>query len=207
MSRATSPNTPATHSRGRTAPAQRRWPWRLMAALLVVGLISALVAAFVLRPERAPNVSAPETIEGVVSTAAQAQDHLAAPVAYEQIPPTGGVHSPSWQNCGIYNQPIFDELAVHSLEHGAVWLAYQNDLPEEQVEQLRRVARGRPYVLLAPHERITSPVVASAWGLQLAVDDPTDLRIAQFVAKYQQGPQTPEPGGACTGGNGRPDER
>lgn len=178
-----------------------------MAALLVVGLISALVAAFVLRPERAPNVSAPETIEGVVSTAAQAQDHLAAPVAYEQIPPTGGVHSPSWQNCGIYNQPIFDELAVHSLEHGAVWLAYQNDLPEEQVEQLRRVARGRPYVLLAPHERITSPVVASAWGLQLAVDDPTDLRIAQFVAKYQQGPQTPEPGGACTGGNGRPDER
>lgn len=170
-------------------------------------MVGSLLAAVLLRPGRAPDVAIPEIIEGVVATEGQSQEHLAAAVAYERIPPTGGTHNPNWQNCGIYSQPINDELAVHSLEHGAVWLAYRPDLPADQVEQLRRVARGRPFVLLAPHERITSPVVASAWGLQLAVDDPTDVRIAQFVAKYQQGPQTPEPGAACTGGNGIPDVR
>ncbi|NEE58476.1 DUF3105 domain-containing protein, partial [Streptomyces sp. SID8455] len=28
----------------------------------------------------------------------------------------------------------------------------------------------------------------------------TDDRVAQFMTKYIQGPQTPEPGAACTGG-------
>lgn len=207
MPKSTSPTSPAPHSRGRAAPGQPRRPWKLIATLVAIGLSAAAAAAFVLRPPRAPDVAVPEVIEGVVSIEAQAQDHLAAPVAYEQLPPTGGVHSPAWQNCGIYNEPIFDELAVHSLEHGAVWLAYQPGLPEDQVEQLRKLARGRPYILLAPHERITAPVVASAWGIQLAVDSADDVRLAQFVAKYQQGPQTPELGAACVGGNGVPDER
>ncbi|HMQ29092.1 MAG TPA: DUF3105 domain-containing protein [Chloroflexaceae bacterium] len=207
MSGATSQQPSSRRRRGRAAPAESRRPWRIIAAMAAVGVLGAVLATLVLRPARAPDVAVPEVIDGVVTLPSLAPEHLAAPVAYEQIPPAGGTHSPAWQNCGMYSKPVIDELAVHSLEHGAVWLAYRPDLAADQVEQLRRLARGRPYVLLAPHERITSPVVATAWGLQLAVDDPADVRLAQFVAKYQQGPQTPEPGATCTGGNGVPDVR
>ncbi|WP_194915354.1 DUF3105 domain-containing protein, partial [Catenulispora rubra] len=48
------------------------------------------------------------------------------------------------------------------------------------------------------------PITVTAWGKQLNVDSATDARIAKFISKYMQGPQTPEPGAACTGGTGTP---
>ncbi|MGD9430703.1 DUF3105 domain-containing protein [Arthrobacter russicus] len=30
-----------------------------------------------------------------------------------------------WTNCGIYTAPVEPTRAVHSLEHGAVWLTYR----------------------------------------------------------------------------------
>jgi hypothetical protein len=47
-------------------------------------------------------------------------------------------------------------------------------------------------------------VVLTAWGLQLEVNSVTDRRIADFVSRYQRGPQTPERGGSCAGGVGEP---
>jgi hypothetical protein len=38
-------------------------------------------------------------------------------------------------------------------------------------------------------------------GRHTAVDDPD---LERFVRAYKQGPQTPEPGAACTGGLGDP---
>ncbi len=55
--------------------------------------------------------------------------HLEEPVTYTENPPVGGVHNPVWQNCGYYAAPIPNETAVHSLEHGAIWITYQPDLP------------------------------------------------------------------------------
>lgn len=87
MPRTTLPHPTTTHRRSRTTPQQARRPWKVIIALVTVSLLGAIVAAFALRPPRSPDVAVPEVIEGVVSTEAQAQDHLAAPVAYEQIPP------------------------------------------------------------------------------------------------------------------------
>ncbi len=42
--------------------------------------------------------------------------------------------------------------------------------------------------------------MASAWGVQLALGSTEDPRLPAFVARYSQGPQTPEPGAPCTGG-------
>jgi hypothetical protein len=47
-------------------------------------------------------------------------------------------------------------------------------------------------------------VVASAWGKQLRLEGADDPDLEQFVRAYQRGPQTPEPGAACTGGVGEP---
>ncbi len=133
--------------------------------------------------------------------------HVAGDVTYPQTPGVGGEHRAVWQNCGIYNDPVAEELAVHAMEHGAVWITYRPDLPADQVEQLKGLVRGKSYTLLSPFPDQPTAVAASAWGLQLTADTADDGRLGQFVAKYRQGAQTPEPGAACVGGTGTPDER
>lgn len=132
--------------------------------------------------------------------------------ALESIQPGAGLvlvapHDPLpllTQNCGFYSSSVQDEYAVHSLEHGAVWITYAADLPENQVELLQRLAHSGTHVLVSPYADLPSAVVASAWGLQLRLESAADQRLEQFVAKYAQGPQTPEPGAPCSGGAGNP---
>jgi hypothetical protein len=90
------------------------------------------------------------------------------------------------------------------LEHGAVWIAYQPDLPAAAIERLRSLARGHTHVLVAPYLNLPSPIVATAWELQLPLDDVADARLPLFISRYEKGPQTPEPGAVCTGGAGTP---
>ena len=134
--------------------------------------------------------------------------HLPGDIDYPLLPPPGGPHAPIWQNCGVYDQPVRTEFAVHSLEHGAMWLTYRPDLPAGEVQALRDLARGQLFVLLSPwasYPPLSAPVVATAWGLQLRVDNATDPRVAEFVRRFANGPQNPEPGAPChRGGTGTP---
>ncbi len=122
------------------------------------------------------------------------------------IPPAFGAHFSAWQSCGIYDQPVQLGNALHSMEHGAVWLTYLPDLSSEQVDALRDIVRGNAFVLMSPYEGQTSPVVLTAWTVQLVIDELPDERIAQFVQSYANGPQNPEPGAPCSGGVGTPIE-
>jgi hypothetical protein len=171
--------------------------------LWIAGIGAAIVAttalAFVLMaPPAVP------TLDGVVKYDNLSRNHSEAPQTYSQTPPVGGVHSSVWQNCGIYDQPVRNESAVHSLEHGAVWITYQPDLPAAAIDQIRSLARGHSHVLVTPYPNLPKPVVASAWGLQLPLDDASDQRLSLFISRYESGPQTPEPGAVCTGGTGTP---
>ncbi|HSG16967.1 MAG TPA: DUF3105 domain-containing protein [Anaerolineae bacterium] len=144
-------------------------------------------------------------VEGAEDKGPQLRDHdEGVIIENSSLPPVGGVHSPRWQNCGIYDQPVEAKNAVHSMEHGAVWIAYRPDLPSGDVESLREQVRGQSYLLLSPYPGLASDVVLNAWGVQLQVDSVEDERIAQFVDQYRLGPQTPEFGAPCDGGVGRP---
>ncbi|HET8716146.1 MAG TPA: DUF3105 domain-containing protein [Nocardioidaceae bacterium] len=173
-------------------------------SVLVAGvLIGATAVVLVGEQRRTGEVAeaASGEIEGVATFSDLSASHVQQPVQYEQTPPVGGDHAGAWANCGTYTEPIANELGVHSLEHGAVWITYSSDLPAEQVQQLADLAEGNAYVLLSPYEGLPEqPVVASAWGTQLALETADDPRLEQFVVKYQQGKQTPEPGAPCTGG-------
>ena len=76
--------------------------------------------------------------------------------------------------------------------------------PAEQVAALTALVQGNDYALLSPVQDLPSPVVASAWGLQLPLEDADDPRLGRFLTKYAQGEQTPEPGAPCIGGTGTP---
>lgn len=144
----------------------------------------------------------PETIDvaGVEVFEDIEPGHVQGVVDYEMTPPAGGPHNQAWLNCGIYEQPVVNENAVHSLEHGAVWVTYDPEvLSTGDVETLRD-AMPSTYMLLSPFEGLDSPVVASAWGAQVALDGVDDERLQQFITKYRQSPNVPEPGALCTQG-------
>jgi hypothetical protein len=121
-------------------------------------------------------------------------------------PPVGGRHDATWQNANgdVYTRPLREENAVHSLEHGAVWVTYSDDLPQAEVEKLRAKVAGVPYRMMSPLRGQDSPVELTAWGHQLAVESAADPRVDAFFDAYVQGPQAPEQGAPVTGGKAAP---
>ncbi|WJZ68521.1 MULTISPECIES: DUF3105 domain-containing protein [Kocuria] len=167
--------------------------------MTAVAAVAALVAVAVIND---PPPQAREDIEiaGLQTFGDLGNSHVEAAVDYEQAPPVGGDHASAWLNCGVYTEPVPEENAVHALEHGAVWAAYDpSALSEDQVEALRQAVPDT-YVVLSPYEDLGAPIMVSAWGAQVAVDSPEDERLEQFVTKYWQSPEAPEPGASCTGG-------
>jgi len=172
------------------------------AVIVVVAILVSLVGLVVYAIYEATRP--PRPIEGAEQFFNLERGHVEEAVTYEQTPPVGGVHNPAWQNCGVYTEPIPSENAVHSLEHGAVWITYQPDLPAAELQKLQSLTRQSGYRLLSPYPGLPSPVVLSAWGYQLKLERTDDSRLGQFIEKYELNPNGPEPGAACTGGVGQP---
>jgi len=168
----------------------------IAAVILGIGALGFLLYLNIQEPQALDDL---RTFAGLPRTHDETVDY-----SEEELPPVGGTHSGTWQNGGIYDEPVAAKNAVHSMEHGAVWIAYHPDLPAGDVEDLQDAARGESFVLLAPYPDLNSPVVLTAWGIQLAVDSADDGRIADFIERYQQGPQTPEFGAPCADGMGSP---
>ena len=129
-----------------------------------------------------------------------AGQHLAGSILYAENPPIGGQHNVVWQDCGIYDAPIHNEHAVHSMEHGAIWITYRPDLAADQVQRLRALAAD-DYLLLSPYPGLPYPIVASAWNHQLRFERADDPGLPAFIARYKNNPETtPEFGAPCAGG-------
>lgn len=130
------------------------------------------------------------------------RNHVEKQVDYPMSPPVGGDHNQVWMNCDgdVYDKVIPEVNAVHSLEHGSVWVTYTKDAPQADVKALAERVGKTPYSLMSPYEDQKGTLMLSAWGKQVTVDSAKDPRVGQFFSKYVQGPQTPEPGAACTGG-------
>ncbi|WP_404380086.1 DUF3105 domain-containing protein [Knoellia locipacati] len=139
------------------------------------------------------------SLEAVKDYKYEAGAHVQTPVTYKESPPVGGEHNPVWLNCGVYDVPVPTENAVHSLEHGAVWITYQPDLAAAEVDKLKDVTPST-YAVLSPFEGLPAPVVVSSWGHQLQLTGADDPRLEEFIQEYRQGPGTPEPGALCTNG-------
>ncbi|OLT26090.1 hypothetical protein BJF83_04300 [Nocardiopsis sp. CNR-923] len=145
-------------------------------------------------------------LSAVVEYSGLSADHVDTTVTvdYEMFPPAGGEHYIYWQNCGVYAAPIRNETAVHSLEHGAVWVTYDPAAVDSGgAATLESHYSTGDYLLVSPvEEGMPAPVVASAWGAQLLLEGPEDPRLAAFIREYEQSPEAPEPGASCSGAHG-----
>lgn len=153
--------------------------------------------------DAAPSQPAPEGIDGVVSIRAPGdREHLDGDLDYPTSPPIGGDHNEVWANCRFYDETVPDENAVHSLEHGAVWVAYGSDAPAEELDQIRSRADAETHLIASPYEGLPTTYVLSAWERRLELDSLGDPRFEQFLATYLRGPTTPEPEEGCSGAAG-----
>ncbi len=175
------------------AYARERRQWLLtrigvgvVAALLVAG-VGYVVFASVQR-NQVPEGTREYTVD---------EGHTPQTVAYDPTPPAGGQHDAVPQTCGSYSSPIRSENAVHSLEHGAVWITYQPDMPQEQIDRLRSLAENEAKVLVSPFDDLPAPVVASSWGRQLLLESAEDGRLGQFIQSFRN--DAPEPRASCIG--------
>jgi Protein of unknown function (DUF3105) len=125
------------------------------------------------------------------------------PIEYERHPPTNGDHDPLWQNCGFYEESIEDRHAVHSLDHGVVWITYRPDLPEQQIESLRPYGKEN-YVIASPYPGQDAPVIATSWRVQLELNGAEDPRLRRFVNQFRISELAPLSGNRCTLGMGKP---
>lgn len=184
--------------------------WGSIAMFAVVGVIAAAIIGFaafaVLSEDDRGWEEQAADIEGIVNYREQrpemlTADHVSGPLSYEVTPPVGGQHNGTWQDCQgvVYDGQIPSEHAVHSLEHGAVWITYQPDLPADQVEQLAEKVRGNDFLFMSQFEGLDAPISLQAWGYQLKVQDAGDDRVDQFIRTLRFN-ATQEPNAGCGGG-------
>lgn len=122
-------------------------------------------------------------------------------VAYNRYPPVGGPHDGTWANCNgiVYSTAVRNENMVHTLEHGAVWIAYNPDtIAPGDLDILKSLVDGQPYTSLTPYPGLDKPISLQAWAHQLKVDSASDERVKQFIAALRQNRWVyPETGATC----------
>jgi hypothetical protein len=171
--------------------ARRQALIRRAVGILLIALVAAVAYS---------QYTARQLLRDVKTASYPAGLHMAGSIVYAENPPVGGQHNVVWQNCGIYDAPIHSEHAVHSMEHGAVWITYQPSLPPDQVQKLKELAAD-DFMLLSPYPGLPRPIVASAWNRQLAFDRADEAALPAFIARFKNNPETtPEFGAACGGG-------
>ena len=167
-----------------------------LAKIIVVLVVLAVVGgiAFLLTRPTAPEVQIGEKVEE------QGRNHITqgAPskFSYNTNPPTSGPHWPQQATCKIYEEEIADEAALHSLEHGAVWISYKDKSDKDLVNKLTEIVKGNPgKVLLSPRSKNDSKIAVAAWTRILKQDSLDENQIKDFIKNYRN--QSPEPLAQC----------
>ncbi len=137
----------------------------------------------------------------------EAAQHLddCTPVTYETNPPSGGNHWGKWAAFKKYTQVVPREMYVHSMEHGAVVLAYrcEGECPEvvAALEKVFDEATGDPLcvtqgsgpktrLIITEDPELDTPIAASAWGATYTATCIDTASLAAFVAQmHAKGPE------------------
>lgn len=167
----------------------------LVALLLVTAVVTVPIAVDRWRDLRTPTLDAVRVYED--PRADHVEDDQS--VEYGTVPPPGGPHADVWLACGVYDEPVRDENAVHALEHGTVWITY--DPAELSSGDVSALADQLPDEgILSPYPGQEAPVVVTVWARQLDLRSADDERLALFVEAYGDGHTSPEPMASCEGG-------
>jgi len=194
---------------GRTRPAANvvapQRPWGLIAAALAVVVFAAAVIGYAVIQVNKANegkAQSADDIDGLQTfDYGKGQGHVTTEVAYAESPPVGGEHDGVWADCTgtVYDLDIRNENAVHSMEHGGVWITYDPAIvSQDDITTLSGLVEGISGRMLSPRPGLGVAVSVQSWDNQLTVDSATDPRVAQFADFFTFNPDsTPELGATC----------
>lgn len=114
-------------------------------------------------------------------------------VAYNSNPPTSGDHWPQPAEWGFYDydEPIQDEILVHNLEHGGIWISY-SDFDKETDSKLKVIAEKYPQaVIVTPRPQNDAKIALASWGRLLKLDKFDEELIISFIKNNVN--KAPEP--------------
>jgi hypothetical protein len=96
---------------------------------------------------------------------------------YPRRPATSGRHLGSIVATGVYDNVVDERVLVHNLEHGYVNIFYDEDAPEDQVNQLKAFAQEQ--IDSRRHEKL----IVSVWKAELE-DDANFAMVAWGVRQH-----------------------
>ncbi len=168
-----------------TARANRRRLNRLLITAGVIVVVAGAVAWGV-RAATRPKPGVPYPIQGATHI------NIGEPhPAYNSSPPTSGWHLPAPAGWGYYAMVLPDELVVHNLEHGGIWISYRDASDAQltaKLEALTRRFRSKVIVTLRPNN--DSPIAVAAWGRLLKLDRYDEQQIVAFINVFRdRGPE------------------
>ena len=172
-----------------------------LGGVVIVGL--AVILGLFLSPAILPPRSADRSGDGPGTPVAdQGRRHLASgavalPGYYNSIPPTSGDHAPTWERCGVFTDPIPNEIQVHNLEHGFVIVQY-NTQDQAVIDRLEEVVDNLPgnldHLILAPYPAMEQTIALTAWGVVQYLDTVDEDAIRAFANAYRgRGPEAGTP--------------
>lgn len=102
---------------------------------------------------------------------------------YNSNPPTSGPHfGDSVAGAGIKDQPVPDELVLHSMEHGAAVVWYREGLEQSEIDKLKQVfgdSAGKKIML--PRNDLDVPVALTSWNYLLKLEFVDEAKIKEFI--------------------------
>ena len=157
----------------------------IAAAVVVV----AAVAILLINQSQQPDVDVNAVADTTVTYPNQGQEHIvegAPHVDYNSNPPTSGPHYATPIRAGVYQQEVPDELLVHNLEHGHIWLSYQNADDSATIDQLSAIQAQFPqWVVVTYRPENDTPVAVAAWTRLLTLDQADPDEILAFIVRYR----------------------
>lgn len=126
----------------------------------------------------------------------QPADHInpgdPIPGIYLSNPPVSGWHYADTAEWGIYDKELSDQLLIHNLEHGGIWISYKPSVaPPEIIDNLKAVAsKFKTKIILTPREANNDMIALAAWGRLDKFNYFDEARILKFIKTYKdKGPE------------------
>jgi hypothetical protein len=141
-----------------------------------------------------PGVTATPAKPRIVTVRDQGRDHVAPGQPhppYNSNPPASGWHYPSTASWGFHNSALPDELMIHNLEHGGIWITYKDDRDSAVVDALVVLAREFPRKLVITYRPANdSPIAVVAWDHVMKLDGFDRTAIVDFYNRFKnKGPE------------------
>lgn len=173
---------------------------KLLLPIMIVVAVGAMIGIFLIGNQSDNSKQATTTLLGD-KHADLGQKHIATGAqheAYNSNPPSSGSHYATPAPWSIKDSELPDETLIHNLEHGGIEIAYKPDLPQGQIDQLKKIVAALPAstkfnetkAVLVPRAANERPIELAAWTYTLSLDAIDESKIIEFYNGHlDKGPE------------------